>query len=177
MSFLSRLLGTGSDPREAMRPLWHRSVELARDPHWFASCGVADTVEGRFDMITAVMALLLMRMENDPELVRKSVLLTEIFVEDMDGQMRQAGVGDVVVGKHMGRVMGSMGGRLGAYREAFAEPGDEALAQAVERNMSMTEAGDPACVARGLRSLAGRLAATNDADLVAGRIVDGDLRQ
>ena len=49
MSFLSKLLGTGPDPRETVRPLWHRVVELARDPSYYADCDVADSVGGRFD--------------------------------------------------------------------------------------------------------------------------------
>ena len=35
MSFLSRLLGTAPDPREEVRPLWHRVIELARDPAYY----------------------------------------------------------------------------------------------------------------------------------------------
>ena len=171
MSFLSKLLGTGPDPREALRPLWHRVVEEARDPRWYADCGVADTVEGRFDMISAVQALVLLRMEHEPDLLRRSALLTELFVEDMDGQLRQSGVGDVVVGKHMGKLMGSMGGRLGAYRSALDED-DAALAEAVTRNVSLNEDGDARCVALGLRSLQDRLARTHDADLLAGAIAE-----
>ena len=45
-----------------------------------------------------------------------SALLTEWFVEEMDGQLREQGVGDVVVGKHVGRLMATLGGRIGALR-------------------------------------------------------------
>lgn len=167
MSFLSKLLGTAPDPREELRPLWQRIVGEARDPRWYANCGVADTMEGRFDMVSAVQALVLLRMERDPAMMQRSALLTELFVEDMDGQLRQSGVGDVVVGKHMGKLMGSMGGRLGAYREALAA-GDDALAEAATRNVSMGEDGDAACVALGLRALANRLDETPNDALLAG---------
>ena len=43
--------------------------------------------------------------------------LTDRFIADMDGSLRQDGVGDQVVGKHIGRMMAALGGRLGAYRE------------------------------------------------------------
>jgi cytochrome b pre-mRNA-processing protein 3 len=170
MKLLSRLFGSAGDPREDLRPLWHRVVELARDKHWYAQDGVADTVEGRFDMITAVLALVLLRMEREPELVPASVLLTELFVEDMDGQLRESGVGDVVVGKHVGRLMSAMGGRLGAYRDALAQQGDEALVAAVERNASLLEGADGTGAAAGLRALAGRLAAADGEHLLAGEI-------
>ena len=77
-----------------MRPLWHRTIEIAREPEWYRHCGVADTLEGRFDMVTAALAVVMLRMEGNPELAPRTAYLTEIFVEDMDGQLRQSGVGD-----------------------------------------------------------------------------------
>ena len=37
----------------------------------------------------------------------------------MDGQLRQMGIGDIVVGKHIGRMMSMLGGRIGAYRDGL----------------------------------------------------------
>lgn len=109
MNLLSRLFRSRQDPRDALRPLWHRIVEIAREREWYADHGVADTVAGRFDMITAVLAVVIIRMEREPILVPPSVRLTELFVDDMDGQLRESGVGDVVVGKHMGKLMSVLG--------------------------------------------------------------------
>jgi len=163
MSFLARLLKPllpgGGDDRQPIRPLWHRTVELARDPRWYAQGGVADSVPGRFDAITLVLCAVLLRMEREPALVPPSVLLTELFVDDMDGQLRQSGVGDLVVGKHIGRLVSVLGGRLGALREALAQPDDTALTAAVERNVSLGQNGDPARIAALLRGFATALAA------------------
>ena len=57
-----------------------------------------------------VLALVLLRMEREEALIAPSVLLSKLFIEDMDGQMRQSGVGDLVVGKRMGKLMGALGG-------------------------------------------------------------------
>jgi cytochrome b pre-mRNA-processing protein 3 len=170
MTLLSRLFGRAEDPREALRPLWHRVVELAREKAWYAEHGAADTIEGRFDMITALLALVLLRMEREPELIEGSVFLTELFVEDMDGQLRERGVGDVVMGKHVGKLVSAMGGRLGAYREALAQPDDAALVAAVRRNVSLIDGADGAGLAAGLRALAGRLAEYDRERLLAGEI-------
>ena len=116
MSFLSRLFGTSSDPREELRPLWHQIVACSRQRHWYAADGVDDSVSGRFDMITAILVLVLLRMEQEPGLKERTALLTELFVEDMDGQLREAGVGDLMVGKHIGKLVSTLGGRLGAIR-------------------------------------------------------------
>jgi len=170
MSFFKRLLKPRGDDREPVRPLWHRTVELARDPRWYAEGGVADTVAGRFDAITLVLCAVLLRMEREPALVAPSVLLTELFVDDMDGQLRQSGVGDLVVGKHIGKLVSSLGGRLGALREALSEPADEALVAAVDRNVSLGDKGNPPRVAALLRGFAGALDAASAEDLLAARI-------
>ena len=170
MSFLSRLLGKRLDDRTAVRPLWHRVVEIAREPQWYAECGLADTVPGRFDAITLVLALVLRRMEQDEALTQASVRLNELFVEDMEGQLRQSGVGDLVVGKHIGKLMGALGGRLGAIREALPL-GEAALAKVVSRNATMVEGGgNPAKAAARLLALADGLRAVPAAGLLAGAI-------
>ncbi len=171
MSLLSRLFAKREDPREDMRPLWHRVVEISRQPGWYAQSGVADSVAGRFDMITAILSLVLIRMEQDAEDRTSPVFLTELFVEDMDGQLREAGIGDVVVGKHIGKLMSVLGGRLGAYRSALQDVSNPtALADAAARNLTLVEGTDPAQVAATLRQFEQTLAATDLAALKMGRI-------
>jgi cytochrome b pre-mRNA-processing protein 3 len=169
MSFLNRLLGIEPDPREALRPLWQRVIGVAREPRWYAECGVEDSVAGRFDMVTAVLALVVLRLEAAGGFEPETALLSELFVADMDGQLREFGIGDVVVGKHVGKLMGALSGRLGAYRTALGgEPG--ALEQAVARNVTLSQGGSAECVATGLRALTARLAGTDEAPLLAGEI-------
>ena len=169
MSFLSRLLGTEPDPRERLRPLWHKVVEIARKPHWYSNCKVADSVAGRFDMITAVLSVVMVRIESS-ELRAESALISELFVEDMEGQLREFGTNDVVVGKRMGKLFGVLGGRLGAYRSALMAKDKAKLAEAVGRNTSFADGGSAECVAEQLLALAGRLSAVDDAALLAAEI-------
>ena len=139
--------------RETLRPLYDAAVALARDPAWYREGGVADTLEGRFAMVAAVTALLLLRLEAEGEAGRQdSVLLTEIFIADMDSSLRQIGIGDFVVGKHVGKLVGALGGRVGAFRDA------EAFDEPVRRNVFAGEAADPAKV----RFVAGRLEALRE---------------
>ncbi|MBW8754474.1 MAG: hypothetical protein JF595_10035 [Sphingomonadales bacterium] len=170
MNLLSRLFRNRQDALAPVRPLWHRVVEIAREKAWYAEYGVADTVPGRFDAITLVLALVLLRMEQDPALMEPSVRLTELFVDDMDGQLRESGIGDLVVGKHIGRLMGTLGGRLGALREALPQADDDALAEVLARNVTLIEGADPAKLVEATRTLADRLAATSAEDLMAARI-------
>jgi cytochrome b pre-mRNA-processing protein 3 len=170
MPILSRLFAGKPDPREALRLLWHRVVEISREPEWYATCGVADSVAGRFDMITAVLALVLLRLELDGASARESALLTELFVEDMDGQLRESGIGDIVVGKHIGKLMAALGGRLGAYRAALAEAEEAGLEAAVARNVTLLEGHGPKALARRLRTFAGQLGELPTAALLGGEI-------
>src|SRR3546814_19177641 len=98
MSILSRLF-SNDGPRDALRPLYSAIVARGREQHWYAQGGVADTLDGRFDMITAILCLVLLRLEGEPETKQQSVWLPEHFVDDMDGQLRQIGLGSTIVGE------------------------------------------------------------------------------
>lgn len=173
MNLLSRLIGRNPDStqarREAVRPLWHRVVEIAREKPWFAEYGVADTVAGRFDTVSLVLALVVLRMERGDELIDPAARLTELFVTDMDGQLRQSGIGDLVVGKHMGKLMSALGGRIGALRDAFAQD-DAAIAMVLERNITLREGADAAMLVAPVKALAAQLDATSNEALLAARI-------
>ena len=136
MSLISRIFARPA--REALDPLYRAVVAAGRDPSWYRELGVPDTLDGRFDMIAALTALVLLRLEAAGEAGGEpSALLAETFIADMDSSLREIGIGDYVVGKHVGRMMGALGGRLAALRAAVDRT---ALADAVERNIFR---GDP----------------------------------
>lgn len=169
VKFLKTLFGIGPDPRAQMIPLYRSIVGEARRPEWYAGMGVPDTLDGRFDMIAAVLSLVLIRIDAEGENGREpSARLTEVFIDDMDGQLREIGVGDVIVGKHVGNMMAAMGGRLASYREAIGDPA--ALEAALVRNLWRGEAGAgarPAAVAARMQSIAARLEDVRFDDLLA----------
>ncbi|HEX7871500.1 MAG TPA: ubiquinol-cytochrome C chaperone family protein [Sphingobium sp.] len=169
MSFFRDLFGRGASQNE-LSSLYAAIVAEARQPHWYREGGVPDTLDGRFDMVAAVLSFVLLRMET-LDAAQDSARLAEIFVDDMDGQLRQIGIGDLVVGKHIGRMMSALGGRLGAYRDALA--GGTSLEDALERNLWRGEAPGPdaiAHVAAALRRFASRLDTLTVAELRAARI-------
>lgn len=169
MSFLSRLLTPAKPP---LSDLWLWVTEQGRQPRWYLKHQVADTVDGRFDMVALVTSLVLIRLEQ-LELMRENAWLTERFVDDMDGSLRDIGIGDMVIGKQMGKIMGALGGRLGVYREALAEGADPALLeQGLARNVwrGSPPEGEPAAIAAEIRLLARRIAAAPAADLIKGNI-------
>jgi cytochrome b pre-mRNA-processing protein 3 len=130
LSLISRLFR--APQRETLGPLYRAIVAAGRDPAWYRDGGVPDTIDGRFDMIAGLTAFVLLRLEQEEAGREPAVLLTEMFVADMDSSLREIGIGDYVVGKHIGRMMGALGGRLTALRAADTR---EALEAAVERNI------------------------------------------
>ena len=138
MSLLKRIFGSSEpDPKLKLLPLYNQIVAHARQPHWYKVGQVPDSLDGRFDMVSAVLVLVLLRLEEATDHAQDMAYLTEVFVDDMDGQLRESGVGDVIVGKHMGKMMSALGGRLGAFRSALTQP--DALDNAILRNIYRSE--------------------------------------
>lgn len=169
MTFLARIFG-GRQEREAYRPLYDAIVNASRDPAWYVAGQVPDTIDGRFDMLSAIMALTLLRLEADDERTRApSVLLTEIFIADMDGSVRQIGIGDLMVGKQVGKMMGALGGRLAVFRTELEAGGD--FTAAVSRNIfhdAPPSADAVNYVSAGLRKLYAELKTRSSEEILSG---------
>jgi cytochrome b pre-mRNA-processing protein 3 len=169
MGRLARLFGTrAAEPEQAA--LWQRIVAIARDPAWYRDRGVADSMAGRFDALSMILALVLLRMEGDPALRAPSARLTEHFIADMDGQLRQEGVGDLVVGKRIARLMSVLAGRIEACRTGLGAADPAVLEAAVQRNVTLLDGAGPALVAEELRVLASKLEALPNAALLEGEL-------
>jgi cytochrome b pre-mRNA-processing protein 3 len=165
VGLLNRIFGRDDAPD--MAPLYTAIVARARRPEWYVRGGVPDTMDGRFEVLALVMAVVLLRIERDGrEGALPSARLAEVFVHDMDGQMRETGFGDLVVGKQVTKVMGALGGRLGAYRQGYTR-------DAIVRNLWRGEDyGDDALadVQAQVAQFASLLDARPLGEIIAGRI-------
>ena len=170
MSLFQRIFGE-TKQRAPLQPLYAAVVGRGRDPSWYRDGQVPDTLDGRFDMIAAILSLVLLRLEREGESGKgPSVLLTEIFIDDMDATLRQLGVGDYVVGKHVGRMVSALGGRLTAFREGLA---DGSLEAAVKRNIfheAPPSENAPAFVTAGLERFARALDKVPAETVLAGEL-------
>lgn len=134
MTLLKRLFGNSEpDPKIKLVPLYNQVVAKAREPHWYVEGQVPDNIDGRFDMVAAILSLVLLRLEGDKSHALDMARLTEVFVDDMDGQLREVGIGDMIVGKHIGQIMSAVGGRLGAFRDSLSDP--KTLDEVIVRNL------------------------------------------
>jgi cytochrome b pre-mRNA-processing protein 3 len=158
--------------REAAERIYAASVAAARRPELFLALGVPDTLQGRFEMVALHLFPVLHRLMHDPgddpELAR---LVSERFVADMDAGFREMGVGDLSVPKRMNALYRSFAGRITAYKRGI-EDGDEALLDAVARNIFPDGADDAHALALKVHLVAA-VGAVRAADLDAVR--RGDL--
>jgi len=170
MSFFSKIFSR-NNPNAKMQPLYNGIVSEGRQLAWYEEAQVPDSLDGRFDMIAAIFSLVLIRLEKEGNRGQELAWLTEIFISDMDGQLRQIGIGDMIVGKHVGRIMGALGGRVGAYRNALEQGAD--LRDAIVRNIFRGEKPDNAALDILASQLTAYHAALQDRD--ADEIIAGQL--
>jgi len=141
--------------------LYGAAVAAARDPGLFATCGVPDTLDGRFDLIGLHVSLLIRRLRIDPD-PRGAAAAQAVFdamFSDMDITLREMGVGDLSVGKRVRGMWEAFHGRAKAY-EAAVDAGDAvALASALQRNV-WREAAAPGAAAERLAAHALAVAAS-----------------
>ncbi len=159
--------------REEAHALYLQVVEQARTPAFYTDFGVADTVDGRFDMVTLHMFLLQHRLKHEaaPAAELAEALMT-VMASDMDRSLREMGVGDYSVGKRLKQMMGAFYGRAAAYENGL-EAGGAELTMAVSRNV-FREAGPASDACRGLatyiREQADQLASQQADRLLAGEV-------
>src|SRR5580692_5741892 len=132
-------------PSHSIASLYGTIVAQARAAPFYRICGVPDTVNGRFEMVVLHTVLVLRRLETEPLPVRQiGQALFDRFCRDMDGSLREMGIGDLAVPAKMRKIGEALYGRQAAYGAALAARDPESLVAALERNVFGAQAGTPA---------------------------------
>ena len=135
---------------DTISSLYGTIVAQARLPSFYRDYAVADTINGRFDLLVLHLGLVLSRLE-EAGLRELGQGLFDRFCQDMDHNLREMGIGDMSVPKEMQRMGEAFYGRTQAYRTALAADDPKALPEALGRNIYGN--------APVMRGAAGRLAA------------------
>ena len=142
--------------------LYGMIVAQARAAPFYRNYGVPDTVNGRFEMVVLHLVLVLRRLESEPVPVRRlGQALFDLFCRDMDGSLREIGVGDLAVPAKMRKIGEAFYGRQSAYAAALAAPDPEPLIAALTRNVLGAQTGTDLGAIRlatYVRAVAGQLA-------------------
>ena len=121
--------------RETIDRLYGAIVAQARAPAFYADLGVPDTVSGRFDMLVLHVYLVYRRLASEPATRAAGQELFDRFCSDMDGTLRERGVGDLAVPRKMRTIGEAFYGRVRVYEGALAATDEAALAAALEKNV------------------------------------------
>jgi cytochrome b pre-mRNA-processing protein 3 len=152
-------------------------VAQARSSAFYSAYGVPDTVAGRFDLIVLHLVLVLARLDGrgrgggaERGFGQK---LFDAFCRDLDGNLREMGVGDLAVPKKMRAFGEAFYGRQAAYQAAFAAPDNRELEKALTRNIFERDDIAPGSVrlARYARAALRQFETQSESALLGGEVV------
>jgi cytochrome b pre-mRNA-processing protein 3 len=138
MNAILRLFGFGNKSNSRIiDALYGSIVAAARQPFFYASFGVEDSPLGRFEVLSAHMALILRVSRKADQTVKDTVqVLNEEFFKDVDHSLRELGIGDAGVPKRMKKLVSMFYGRVDSYVAAIDAGDQTALKAALERNIA-----------------------------------------
>ena len=114
------------------RALYASVVDQARKPTLYEDLGAPDTYEGRFEVYTLHVVLLLDRLRRQGAQAGEiSQALFDTYASALDDALREMGVGDLSVGKKMRKLGEAFFGRAKSYEAAFEALPDTSAMQAL----------------------------------------------
>ena len=121
-----------SPAEEFAAALYVRTAERARAPELFEACGIPDTLDGRFDALAMHAALMIVRLQREPDGEALAQAYFDAMFRHLDLTLREIGVQDLGVGRRIKIMAEGFHGRALAYREALAS--GQPLAEVLRRN-------------------------------------------
>ena len=122
--------------KAAGRRLYDAAAAKARDPAFYLDAGAPDTPNGRFELYTLHVVLILHRLKGegrDAGIVGQA--LFDTYLRALDDSLRELGVGDLSVGKKMRKLGEAFYGRAKAYDKALEAGGGETLQALITRTL------------------------------------------
>jgi cytochrome b pre-mRNA-processing protein 3 len=126
--FMLNLLKDFAARKQETQAFYDDLVSRAREPVFFTGFGVADSLDGRFDMLAFHAWLVLRELKGGAQ----AQSLTDAIFTGFDEAMREQGVGDIGIGHKLKAMAKAFYGRMAAYEAAGNE---EELAAALAKNL------------------------------------------
>lgn len=120
--------------KKRAKTLYDQAEAQARLPFFYESLSVPDSVDGRFEMIAMHCYIYMRRLQNAGDKVMSQKVF-DVFFRHMDVTMREMGIGDLAVPKHMKRMMQGFNGRANHYEAAILSGDIDELKQAIVNNI------------------------------------------
>ena len=124
---------------EAVARLYDAIVVQSRCVDFYTSLSVADSLDGRFDILTLHVLLVMKRFKNETSevLIFSQALFDHMFA-DMDLSLREIGVSDLAIGKRVKQMGQAFFGRVAAYDQAL-EGANDPMQDVIIRNVYRDE--------------------------------------
>jgi len=122
------LLRNSAARKKNGRALYEGLVSRAREPVFFTGFGVADSIDGRFDVLVYHAWMALAELKGTPA----AQGLTDAIFTGFDEAMREQGAGDMGIGHKLKAMAKAFYGRLSVYDAAQDEA---ALESALAKNL------------------------------------------
>jgi cytochrome b pre-mRNA-processing protein 3 len=122
------LLRKSAARKQDGRRLYEALVSRSREPVFFTSFGVADSLDGRFDVLVLHAWLVLAELGGGAA----AQVLTDAIFTGFDEAMREQGAGDMGISRKLKAMADAYYGRLAVYDVAKDE---EELAAALAKNL------------------------------------------
>lgn len=113
-------------------------IDHTRSPVFYTRFAVDDSLDGRFDLMTVHMVLVLEILENHEPIDDARILgrtLQEIMFDNLDLTLREIGVGDLGVSKKIKVMAEAFFGRMATYQKLFNKYDIENMSLALKRNL------------------------------------------
>ena len=121
--------------------LYQTALIQSRDPVFYTECAVPDTMDGRFDLLALHATLVMERLEElGPEGRKLAQAFFDVLFKQIELSLREIGIGDLGVPKHMAKMMKALNGRAYVYHAAMVNHDENALEHAIARNVYRTDA-------------------------------------
>jgi cytochrome b pre-mRNA-processing protein 3 len=170
--FLQRLLRPGPARADGAR-LYGATVAQARAPALYAALGAPDTPDGRFEVYTLHVLLVLARLKGEGRRAGAAAqALFDAYLSGLDHGLRELAVGDLSVGKTMRKLGEAFYGRAKHYDAALDAEADSELEALIGRTVfeGAGEAGRVDALAAYVRRVRAALAAEPLETLLEGRV-------
>ena len=168
---ITQLLSRSPGKAAAAR-LYAAAAAQSRSPALYRDMGVPDSIQGRYEMLTLHILLLIDRLNGasaEADDVRQN--LFDAYVSNLDGALREMGVGDLAVPKRMRKLGEAFYGRAQGFDAAFGALPDLApLAELLKRTaFSETADADATALAHYVASCRDALANSDLRAVIAGK--------
>ena len=116
--------------------IYYKCLLASRKPEFYTKFEVADTFDGRFDMLCLIISVYMHKLTKEPEKTKEfSQILFDVMFKDIDLTLREMGAGDLGVGKRVKIMSENFMGRLIKYSQSLENKNASLLAKALSRNL------------------------------------------